>query len=53
MHQDPKLTPEERQSLLEQAPKLVQYGIDKGWIKPQKEEKPAWYQKTNQPHALP
>lgn len=43
------ITPEERQAILEQAPKLVKYGIDKGWIRPPKEEKPAWWQKPKNP----
>jgi hypothetical protein len=38
------LTPEERQKILEQAPEIVKRGIERGWIKPPKKEKPAWYQ---------
>lgn len=41
------ITPEERQAILEQAPKLVKYGIDKGWIKPPQQEKPHWSKNTN------
>lgn len=47
------ISPEERQDILLKAPKLVQYGISRGWIKPpkkEKEEPAAWYQKK--PNAL-
>jgi hypothetical protein len=43
------ITPEERQAILDAAPKLVKYGIDMGWIKPPKKEPLAWYQKKPQP----
>lgn len=36
------MTPEEKQAILKEAPKLVKYGIEKGWILPTKEEKPHW-----------
>lgn len=41
------MTPEEKQAILEEAPKLVKYGIDNGWINPMKEEKPHWSKNTN------
>lgn len=47
------ISPEERQAILNEAPKLVKLGIERGWIKvpkPEKQEPYAWYQKK--PNAL-
>lgn len=38
------LTHDERRRILEDAPQIVKRGIERGWIKPPKKEKLAWYQ---------